>query len=160
MNEDNLYLKYGTEKTTPNVAGEYVTTGALREIELRIDLSDVGSSPAILDDYTVFPAGFRIEEVEVVAETVADSSGDTGVLNLGIMGLDRSTAVDADGILAAFAQTSMDAEGEKTVLRKGTSTAGVLVGDVVETAGYLCADYDTSAFTQGVIKVTIRYYRP
>jgi hypothetical protein len=34
LNNDGLYLKYGTDKAVATTGGEYRTNGALREIEV------------------------------------------------------------------------------------------------------------------------------
>jgi hypothetical protein len=156
FNPDGLHLKFGTEKTVPNKAGEYRTVGALREIEVRIDLATLVATPTILSDQTFFPKGARVEEVEVVVHTAA--TGATATLNLGLIRLDRTTVYDPDGFLAAFPLASMDAAGEKTVVRIGSAGAGSLIGTTTANAGYLVADFDTAAFTTGVIFVRIRYY--
>ena len=157
LNKDSLYLKYGTDKTVPNIGGEYKTYGALREIEFKLDLTKLTTSAVIIDDTVFFPKGARLEEVELVALTAADSSSDTAALNIGLVKTDRSTAIDADGIVKALAQTAVDTTGEKAVLRKGTSGVGDLVGTPTTSVGYFTADYDTEAFTQGVVLVRVRY---
>jgi len=159
LNSDGLYLEFGTAKATANTAGEYITTGALREIEVKIDLTTLGTSPAIQSDTVFIPAGVRIEEVEIVTQTAATSGG-SAVLNVGLIQTDRSTAIDVDGLIAAIAITSHDAAGEKTVLRVGSTGAGALIGTTTANVGMLVADYDTAAYTAGVIYVRIRYYRP
>lgn len=157
MNNDGLYIQYGTTKSTPNVAGEYVTTGALREVEMKIDLTALGTSPVIISDTTIFPKSCRIEEVEVVTHTAATSTG-AAVLNIGFQALDRSTEVDYDGLVAALALTSIDLAGEKTVIRVGSTSAGALLGTALSNPAYLTADYDTDNYDTGVIYVRVRFY--
>lgn len=160
LNPDGLYLKYGTEKATATKAGHYKTFGELREVELTLsDLTTLGASSAIVNDVTMLPAGARIEEVEVVCETVATSSG-SAALNIGLIREDRTTALDADGLVAALALTSIDGAGEKTVLRLGSTSAGALIGTTLAYAGLLVADYDTAAYTAGAVRIRIRYYKP
>lgn len=158
-NSDGLYLKYGPDKATSSTAGEYSNLGALREIEVKIDLTPLATGSTILADTTLFPKNMRIEEVEVVVETLATSGG-SAVLNLGLIRENRSTVYDADGFIAALALTSLDAAGEKTVLRVGSTSAGAFIGTTLANAGYLVADYDTAAFTAGTVIVRIRYYNP
>lgn len=158
-NADGLYLQWGTEKTVPNVAGEYKTYGRLREVEVKIDLTAVGVNSTILSDTTFFPKGARIEEVEIFTQTAATSGG-AAALNLGLIRTDRTTAYDADGFVAALALTAIDAAGEKTVLRVGSTGAGAFIGTTLANVGLLVADYDTAAYTAGVLIVRIRYYVP
>lgn len=156
---DGLRLKFGTEKATANKVGEYRTTGRLHEVQAKLTLTELGTASAIFGDVTLFPSGVRIEEVEIVAETAATSGG-AAVLNIGLIREDRTTALDADGLVAALAITAYDAAGEKTVIRVGSTGAGALLGTTLANKGYLVADYDTAAFTAGVIVVTVRYYVP
>lgn len=157
-----LYTKYGVEQTVPMAGGEYVTTGALREVEFKILLTSLGSSSAIATSSTYsvdnifIPSGVRIEEVEIVVDTAATSGG-SAALNIGLVDTDRSTAIDADGLVAALALTSIDAAGEKTVLRPGSTSAGALIGTTTADVGYIVADYDTAAYTAGTITVRVRY---
>lgn len=160
-NDDGLYLKYGTEKAVPSTAGEYRLDGPQHMIEVGLDLTQAGASGAVAygTDNVSFPANAIIEKVEIVTKTAADSSGDSGVLNVGLIRRDRSTEIDFNGILDAFPQASMNAIGETTTLTDGSTYAGVLVGTTVgANPGYLSFDYDTAAFTAGYIFVRI-YYR-
>ncbi len=157
LNNDGLYVKFGTAQADPNNGGEYRKDGALHEIEVKIDLTDVGSSSTIVSDTVFFPKNARIEEVEIVTHTAATSSG-AATLDIGLIQADRSTAIDADGFVAALAKTSVDAAGEKTVLRVGSTGAGALIGTTNSTSGYIVANYGTAAFTAGVIYVRIRWY--
>lgn len=156
LNPDGLYKKYGVTKTTANTGGEYVTTGALREIEVNIpDLTALATGSSILSD-VVFTPKMRIEEVEIVT-TTAVTSGGSAVLNVGLVQTDRSTAIDVDGLVEALAIASFNAAGEKVVLRPGATSAGALIGTTPSAVGYLVADYDTAAFTAGAITIRIRY---
>lgn len=153
---DGLFRKYGTDKTTPNIGGEYKTYGPRRMIELKMTLTDVGSSATIMSDQVFFPKNARIEQVDIVTETVAVGSGAT--LNIGLIATDRSTEIDYNGLIAVIPTTSMDAAGETTVTNVGSTYAGALLGTTNATVGYICADYDTAAFTAGVIIVRIYYH--
>lgn len=156
-NSDGLHLKFGTDKSESNYAGEYVTTGELREVSLRITLTDLADASAIMSDKVFFPKNARIEEVELVTHTAATSGG-AAVLNIGLVqASDRSTAIDTDGFVAALALASFNSAGEKVVLRVGSTSAGALIGTTNSTVGYIVADYDTAAFTAGEIDVRVRY---
>jgi len=158
-NSDNLYLKFGPDKATPNIAGEYVTVGELREVELTITLANLTQSETPLSDVLMLPAGVRIEDVVVVTQSVAA----TGVaIDLGLIkNSDRSTEVDYDGLLAAFPLASMDTAGEKSIITVGSSFAGALIGTTLGfTSLVTCSATTATAFTTGVIRVRIRYYKP
>lgn len=158
MNNDKLYLKYGTERGVSSNAGEYRTNGRLREVEFKITLANLTETETILSDNVFIPAGVRIQEVEIDA-TVA---GATGVaIDLGLIKTDRITEGDYDGLLAAFPVASMNADGEKVIISDNTTYDGVLVGALTTYSAYVSASRTTStAFTAGQIVVTIRYYTP
>lgn len=156
LNNDGLYVKFGTEEGVAGTAGEYTTRGPTRLTEVLLTGTALGTAAAIQDDHTVIPAGARIEKVEVIAQT-AMTSGGSATLNVGFSRLDRSTELDYDGLLAAFPLASMNAVGETNSLTNGSSGAGVLVGTVLANAGLLTADYDTAAFTGGTVKVRIHW---
>lgn len=159
LNPDNLYLKYGTEKTTSNVAGEYSTVGALREVEVKIDLTDLTATETILSDVQVIPTGARIKEVEVVTHTAAATGT---AIDLGLIrASDRSTEIDYNGFLAAFPTASMNAAGEKNIVDQAHTYVGALIGTTTSNIGYISASRtDATAFTAGIIYVTIRFYVP
>lgn len=160
LDNTGLYRKYGPDKAAPTIGGEVLSFGELREVVFTLDLTTVGSSATILSDVQVIPEGVRIEEIEVVTHTAADSAGDAGVLNLGLIATDRSTEIDFNGFIAAAAQTTMDAAGETTVYQIGTTGVGALVGTTTTATGHITADYDTAAFSAGVLHIRIRYYKP
>lgn len=158
LDNSGLYQKYGIDQTTPKTGGEYKTFGQLREIELKLTLSNLNQNEVIQDDTVFFPAGVIIQEVVVEATTAAA----TGVaIDLGLIRTDRTTEIDYDGILAAFVLASMDAVGEQTTLTKGSATAGALIGATTANVGHItCSATTATAFTAGVIVVRIRYYKP
>lgn len=159
-NADNLYIKYGTAEGTPGHAGEYEYDGPTRMVELTLDLTTVGSASAIVEDNVYWPVGARLEKVDVVTITAAVGSG--AVLNFGIArNSDRSTAIDADGFIAAIPTTSMDTAGETTSLTAGSTYAGALIGTTNPTyVGILVADYDTAAFTAGLVAIRLFWSVP
>lgn len=158
MNSDGLYLKTGTQEAVLSAGGAYRNDGNYHVVEVTIhDMTDLGTSAAILDDVTFVPKGARIEKVQLVTET-ACTSGGSAVLNVGLQRRDRSTELDYDGLIAAAALSTFNAAGETLDLILGATGVGALVGTTLAYNGYLTADYDTAAFTAG--KVVIRvYYR-
>lgn len=162
MDNAGLYRKYGTEKTTAQVGGEPRNNGEVREIDVRLDLTTllVTNGGVIVSDTIFFPTGVRVEEIAVITETAA--TGATATLNLGLIAGDRTTEIDFNGFLAAYPLASMDVAGEKNTVTIGSTGAGALIGTTTShtTGAYICADYDTAAFTAGVVRLRIRYYRP
>lgn len=158
MNNDGMHLKTGTEEARLSTAGAFRNDGPYHVVEVTIhDMTTLADTTAILDDVTFVPKGARIEKVELVTET-ACTSGGSAVLNVGLIRRDRSTAIDVDGLIAAAALSTFNSAGETLDLVVGATGAGALIGTTLANNGYLCAEYDTAAFTAG--KVVIRvYYR-
>lgn len=164
MNSDGLYVQYGTEKATVNTGGEYVTTGGLREIELKVTLSSLTASEVVQSDTLFIPSGMRIQEVEVITTTAATLGT---AIDLGIIRTDRTTELDYDGLLAAFPIASMNAAGERTIFTASSTVplsavgTGALIGTTLANTGYItCSRTDGTAFGAGEILVKIRCYKP
>lgn len=160
-NADGLYIQYGTEKTTPNAAGEYFTLGSLKEVEAYIDLTTLTTSDSIISDTTFIPKGVRIEEVQVVTLDGATTS-DSAALNVGLIQTNRSSVIDDDGLVEALAASAMSDDGETTSLRapvSGTSV-GDLIGTTTANVALLIASTSTGTFTAGEVLVRIRYMQP
>lgn len=156
-NNDGLRVKLGTTEAEVTRGG-WLNTNGDQVCEFVIDLANLGSASAKLEDTddVIFPSGFMTTQVEVINETAA--TGSNATLNLGLLRQDYSTADDADGFLAAAPRTDWDAVGETLVYRVGTTGAGAYLGVPLTNAGVLCADYDTAAFTAGRIRVRIYGY--
>lgn len=155
-NNDGLIVKFGTEQGTAGKAGEYSTLGPVRLTEVLIDLTALGTAAAVLDEHVSFPSGARIERVEIINQTAATSAG-SAVLNIGLQRLDRTTELDYDGFVAAAALATFNVAGERNTLDIGSTGVGALVGTTLAHAGVLTADYDTAAFTAGVVRVRISW---
>jgi len=164
LDNTGTYVKIGTEIATPISAGEYKTYGPLREVEFIIpDLTVLTTSDAVLKgaDTFFFPTGVRIEEVKIITDTAATSGG-SATLILGLMQTDRSTMIDATGIVNAVAVASLTAGSEQTFV-KGTSGAGTKVGTgaaATTLPAYITAKAGTAVFTAGAVRVRVKYYRP
>lgn len=158
-NNDGLIIRLGTTEAEVTRGGEVLSYGPDRTWEFVIDLANLGSASALLEDTqdVLLPAGLNITEIEIIAE-VAGTSGGSATLNLGLIRQDQSTTYSAAGLVSALALTSFDAIGETTVIRVGSTGAGALVGTTLANTGYLVADYDTAAFTAGRLRVRIKGY--
>ena len=163
LDNSGLYVKIGPEVAVPEAAGEYNNLGPLRMVEFVIpDLTVLTSSDAVLKgaDNFFFPTGVRIEKVTLVGDTAA-TTGSTSTLILGLMQTDRSTMIDATGILNAVASTTMTA-GSEQVYVKGTSGAGTRVGTGLAATtlpAYITAKAGTAVFTGGSCRIRVEYYR-
>lgn len=158
-NNDGLRVRFGVASAVVGKGGAYNTEGPLSMVELVINGTDIASSDTIVDDFTSIPSGVRIEKVEVVAET-AMTSGGSATLDVGLVRNDRTTAIDADGLVAALALTSIDADGDVVELIQGSTGHGALVGTVLANSGYITAKYGTAAFTGGRLAIRVYFSRP
>src|SRR6266576_3960009 len=91
LNNDNLYLEFGTTKAVVEPAGEFKQYGDNRVVEVLIDLTTLTSTAAIQSNTLFFPSGTSnifIEKVQMVTE-VAAASGTS--FSVGLIQDDRST---------------------------------------------------------------------
>lgn len=161
-NSDGLAVRFGATEGTVSVAGQYEDTiGGVNVTEVYITLTGLTATAGetILADNVMIPAGARIKAVEIINKTAATSGG-SAVLNVGLVKQDRTTAIDADGLVAAQALTSHDTAGERTYLTPGVTAAGALIGTTLTDPGLLVADYDTAAYTAGVLIVRVEWFVP
>lgn len=160
-----LLRKFGTEQTVPNIAGEYTRKGGLlSEIEFKVTLASLTQAETILSDVQVIPSGARIVEVEVLVQTAAATGT---AIDVGLTRTDRTTEIDFDGLLAAYVTANMNTAGERSIIRKdvtvptGLAGTGALIGTTTSNVGYVSASMtDATAFTAGIVFITIRYYMP
>src|SRR5262245_11744867 len=101
MDIGGLYQKFGTEQTVTQAGGEYRTPGGDREIEIKLNLASLTTTPTIVTgaDNIFVPAGMVLDEVTVISE-VAGVGG--GTIDIGLQRTDRSTQIDYDGIIQAM----------------------------------------------------------
>ena len=159
LDNAGLYQKYGVDQTVTSNGGEYRNSGKEREIEFSLNLVTLTETETPVADNIFFPAGVKITEVEIFVETAAATGT---AIDVGLQRTDRATEIDYDGILAAFVTATMTV-GNKVVLRKGGTQAGAMVGSGVATTnvGHITASRTTAtAFTTGLVKITVRYERP
>lgn len=153
MNNDGLFIKYGTELAVPTTGGDYCMPGELREQEVTIDLTQMTTSAQIVADTTFFPANMFIEQVEVVADVAA--VGGTSV-SVGLMELDRTTAISNTEFVNALVTASINVAGEKNVITAGGTSAGAGIGTATTQPGYITC-LVAGTYTAGKIKVRIKY---
>jgi hypothetical protein len=162
LNSDSLYLKFGTDKATANIGGEYRNYGDEREVEFTITLSGLTETETPLSDQVFLPAGARISAIEVLTTTAAATGA---AIDLGLIKTDRTTEIDYNGLLDAYTTAKMDAAGERNVYQSSGDVAGAAAGALLGTnlafTGYVtCSRTTATAFTAGVIRVKIRFYMP
>lgn len=166
-NGDGLFIQYGTDQTTSEVAGEFALPGAPnRIVEFTISLSTLSTSTAsIISNNLIFPAPpsgqLYIEKVEMVVETVAGSSG-SGTLNVGLIQMDRATVPSNYGHALINTETTAHmTAGTIITYLEGVGQAGTLIGSAPANATgpyYLTAQAGTAVFQSGFIRIRVYYH--
>ena len=157
VNDDGLVVKFGTEEGDAGKGGAVRTAGGIHMVELAITGTDITSTAGTLvDEHTLIPSGARIEKVELQVGA-AFTSGGAATLDIGLVRQDQTTAIDADGLVAALALTAIDAVGDKVELVQGSTGHGALVGTVLANSGLVSVNYGTAAYTAGDVTVRIFY---
>lgn len=158
VNADGLPEFLGVGESYSGNGGEYRTLGGQRQIE--IDIPDMTKIPTgtgfILDDTVYVPKGAFIEQVTLVTK-IAVTSGGSATLNVGTIGIDRSSAQTTNGFLAAVTLASITAVGTTIVYRIGSTGVGAYVGTALAANGLFVANWGTAAFTAGAIALRIDY---
>jgi len=156
LNSDGLRVQIGNSEAEVTRSGEQAMNDGRRIFETIIDLANLTTGSALLEDTrtTIIPSGLRIDEIQVINETAATSGG-SATLNLGLVRQDTTTTYDADGFLAVAPLADFNLAGETITYRIGTTGVGAFVGTTLANAGFLVADFDTAAFTAGRLLVRI-----
>lgn len=174
LNNDSLFIKFGTSKTTVDPAGDYLAYGTTRIAEVFIDLTTLTTSASILSDNFLFGPGLNnsnpwfIEKVDLSVETAA-TTGTSATLKVGLIQLDRLTVpTNYDHALIASETTAHMANvGDLLMyvgadsIPAGSTLGGTLIGSAPASATgpyYLTAQTGAGTFTAGKVRVRI-YYR-
>lgn len=157
MNNDGLYIQYGTSKAVPTTAGDYLSYGEWRDIEFTVNLAGAAGTYVVANT-TFLGTNVFLESVNLNVEVAA--AGGTS-LSIGTRRLDRTTDISTTNIVNASLTATL-AQGANVTLVGGSATAGTLVGTTVTTSqlpdGAAYLTYTTAGtFTNGVVKVRLRY---
>jgi hypothetical protein len=163
VNKDGLVVRLGTTEAEVTRAGWFSDDTVNSMFEVVIDLANVGSSDALLEDTQdiVIPSGFLPYEVRILTETAA--TGSSATLNVGLwQQSDRSTVLSSTALLAAAPRTDWATVDTSFTYKVGTTGVGNKVGAPLASvtadahSGYiLSASYSTAAFSAGRIRVQV-----
>lgn len=161
MNNDGLYVQYGTTKAVPTTAGDYLSYGETREIELTVTLANTAAAATtILGNTTLFPSNVFVEQVEMDVEVAA--AGGTS-FSIGTMRSDRTTVgtggTAAGSFITGEVLATVTPAGKKVIYTAGTSAAGTAIGTTTSyTDGFSYITLtNVGTFTNGVMKIRIKY---
>jgi hypothetical protein len=161
LDPDGLFRQYGTSKAVPTTAGDYLSYGETREIELTVTLANTAAgATTILANTTMFPSNCFVEQVEMDVEVAA--AGGTS-FSIGTMRADRSTVgtggTAAGSFITGEVLATVTPAGKKVIYTAGTSAAGTLIGATTNfTDGFAYITLtNVGTFTNGVMKIRIKY---
>lgn len=161
MNNDGLYVQYGTTKAVPTTMGDYLSYGETREIEFTVTLANTAAgATTILGNTTFVPTGVFIEQVEMDVETAA--AGGTS-FSIGTMRADRTTTgsggTAAGSFITGEVLATVTPAGKKVVYTAGVSAAGTAIGTTTAyTDGFAYITLtNVGTFTNGVMKIRVKY---
>lgn len=162
-NNDGLFIQYGTDKAAVETAGEFLSYGSNRVVEVLIDLTTLTSTAAVQSNTTFFPAPpsgqLYIEKVELTVET-ASASGTS--FSVGLIQADRSTIPSgySTAFVNALINASTNAVGDFVSMTAGSTSAGGLIGTypAAATGPYYITALSSGTYTAGKVRVRIFYH--
>lgn len=158
LDTDGLYRQYGVTKAVPTTAGDYLSYGETREIEMTLNLATyVPAGVFILANTTMLPSGVFIEQVEFDTEVAA--AGGTSI-SIGAMRADRTTPVSAVSFANIVVTATLGVAGTKLIYTvPGAGAGGTSLGTTTSYPDGFAYPYITTVgtFTNGVIKFRIKY---
>ena len=165
VNDDGLRIRFGPGEALVSRGGQTADAAGIHRIEIEVladDLkahNDSTDPTTVLDWNTRIPAGAFLKSAELTILTAF--AGATATLAVGLVQASDQEAAftdeDPDGLIAATAVTSIDAEGDVV------TGAGALVGTTLgsDSGGYLVsAEAGTATFTAGEGRLVIEYFMP
>lgn len=157
MNNDGLYVQYGTQKAVPTTAGDYLSYGEWRDIEFTVSLA-TGSPLATAGTYVIANTTFLgtnifIESVNYDVEI--PGAGGTS-LSVGTRRMDRVTDISTTNLSAAIATASLTQGANVTVFTGGLVGTTVTTSQLPDGAAYITAT-TIGTYTAGQVKFRIRY---
>lgn len=175
---DGLLRQYGTQKANPTTAGDYLSYGDTREIEVVITLANLTTTANLIALTTFMPAGTNTFIEEVVVETevgMVVNSGATGLSvglgyipasptysTIGNASLPSVTSISDTAFVAGatFVNSLFTTAGQKQILTAGSTGAGAYIGaqsTQTAQANYLTAKAVGGTYSSGLVRVRIRY---
>lgn len=156
MNNDGLYVQYGTQKAVPTTMGDYLSYGEWRDIEFTVNLANAPYSTAgtyIIGNTTFLGTNIFIESVNYDVELAA--TGGTSV-SVGTMKLDRTTSISNTNLSAAVATATLTQGASATVNTGGIVGTTVTNSTFTDGSAYVTVT-TIGTFTQGIVKFRVRY---
>lgn len=175
INNDGLVLQYGPQKASVATAGDFLSYGETRQIEVTINLANLTTTAIVQDLVTKFPAGTGQVFIEkVIVETeVGMTVGTATAFSVGLGYLTTGTYVTVGSntyppvttisdtaFVAGALNATVTTAGQQNVLTTGSTGAGAYIGATsTDTThdNYITAKSVGGTYTAGTIKVRIFY---
>lgn len=172
---DGLLRQYGAQKAIPTTAGDYLSYGDTREIEVTITLANLTTTAQLIALTTFMPAGSNVFIEEVTYDTeVGMTVGSATAFSVGLgyiaanptyttiggASLPTPTTISDTAFINGALNATVTTAGQRTTLTAGSTGAGAYIGTSSSTttqANYLTAKSVGGTYTAGVVKVRIRY---
>lgn len=144
-NNDGLTVRFNQEKLNDKgQSGMYNFGGADSTIDVTIDLTDLSTSDAIVEEGIRLPAGLLIKSAAIITDEVKAGGS---AIDVGLVQDDRSTEVDYNGFVTAKVVGAVGAE---------VAGGGALIGTVVTTGStYVTAKAASTLFTAGKVRLQL-----
>lgn len=175
IDNDGQVRQYGPQKTIAANAGEFLNYGALRDIEITINLANLTTTAIVQDLNTFFPTGTQIfiEQVDVDTEVGMVVASGATAFSVGLGYLASGTYVTVGNATyppittisdTAFVNGALNATvttpGQKTSLTAGSTGAGAYIGTTstaTTQANYITAKSVGGTYSAGTVKIRIFY---
>lgn len=169
-NADGLRTRYGLSESVVEKGGDVNTFGDLHVAKFKVDYADVAlgvdaTHLYILSYQTMLPDNCIPVMCKFTVTTVWDSAGDAVTLDFGTVRNSDMEIIDANGLMAAIAQSSLDTLGAQIEARVADSEPaaasydGAQLGTVLSDGPYLVTcNWNTAVPTAGAGILEV-YYR-
>ncbi len=163
-NNDNLLVKFGTDKAASTLGGAMSTMTGRNTIEFDMDLAFFTNTEAQVPntDTLWVPGGSLIERVTLIVTEA--TTGSTPNLDMGLIYYTDAgtlTELDYDGLLIAADGFDTAAVGTRTVYEQGSTDHGALIGTILATTSdkyYFSASAEQAGlYTAGQMHVIVDY---
>lgn len=173
---DGLLRQYGAQKANPTTAGDYLSYGDAREIEVTLNLANLTTTAQLAALTTFVPAGTNVfiekvtidTEVGMTVGTATAFSVGLGYIasppasysTIGNASLPAVTTISDTAFVNGALNATVTTAGQYQELTAGSTGAGAYIGTSSATttqANYITAKSVGGTYTAGTVKVRIRY---
>jgi len=154
LNQDGLFVGFGTRTVEQNTGAKISTSGQEQEIRVKVKGTGVKTAVAAgdLENSAVIPAGAFVLSA-VLRVDAAFTSGGSATFNAGTYNADTKAAVAATGLISAQAVAGL-------TLGATITGAGAVVGTRITAPVNVGVNFGVAAFTAGEGTLIVKYIVP